>query len=74
MPETFTDPVEHFKYGSIGSDAKGIDATCINGNDQRGAPRNSNACDAGAFEQGAVAPAVDSSAARWADARSRTWM
>ena len=41
------------------SAAKGFDSPCGDGVDQRLAPRNVNgACDAGAFEQGATAPAV----------------
>jgi hypothetical protein len=46
-----------------GSNAKGIAAPCIGSVDQRDAPRaSSDACDSGAFEQGAVAPPIDSSA------------
>jgi hypothetical protein len=46
----------------FGSPAKSIAVPCIAGNDQRNAPRDPNRCDAGAFEQGAVAPPIDSSA------------
>jgi hypothetical protein len=44
------------------SNAKSVATPCIVSTDQRNAPRNSNVCDAGAFEEGAVAPPVDSSA------------
>ena len=40
--------------------AKAIVATCAAAVDQRNAPRPTNACDAGAFQQGAVAPPIDS--------------
>jgi hypothetical protein len=41
--------------------AKGAVSPCASGNDQRNAPRNvAGTCDAGAFEQGAVAPPIDS--------------
>ena len=40
--------------------AKASVATCAAAADQRSAPRPANACDAGAFQQGAVAPPIDS--------------
>jgi hypothetical protein len=42
--------------------AKHMVSPCFGTQDQRQAPRNSQLCDAGAYEQGAVAPAIDSDA------------